>query len=801
MNDQNKSKEQLVTELAEMRQRIVELEEARNGLSETNSHLAPGDRQWHSLTANTPVVILILDRNHRIRFVNHTESGGSPDKVIGRTPYDFCQPETHDTVRECLDRGLETGESGMYEIAARRLDGQEHWYESHVGPIVEDGKVVALSIISFNASARKQAEQERDRAHAILNAAIECLPFHFFALNSDGRYTLQNVASRQHYGDVLGKTPEEICPSERDLALWLDNNRRAFTGERVEDEVELTVRGENRHYHNIVAPISDGDTTYGILGVNVDITERKRAEQALQEAHDELEQRVEERTTELAKANEQLRREIEERKQAEEDLRSSEERYRALVEASPDAVVMADLEGRITFASQRMADLYGSEHAEELYGRHALDFIAPEDHQKFQTFLLGVLEQGIARDIEVVSLKTDGTYFASETSGALIRDASGSPKALMGLVRDITERKQAQDALQQSHDELRTIHDGMADGLVVVDIETKGFLRVNQAMCRMLGYSEEELLSMSVTDIHPPKDLPDILRKFETLSPQPLSMAEDIPMLRKDGSVFYADITNNKITYRQRSCVIGFLRDITERKQAQEALQREQDSLRRMLRASDRERQLITYEIHDSVAQRLVGALMQFQAYEQAEDREAESAKAQFEAGMNVLREASADARSLMNRTRTPVLDKYSIATAIADLIDHFMDVPDSPEITYHSDVSFNRLAPVLENAIYRVAQEAIANACIHSKSKTVRVTLTQVDEGVTLEVQDWGTGFDEENVEEDRFGLDGIRERARLLGKDLLIESTPGQGTRIRATFPLLEKNNNVIRIEQNRI
>ena len=73
-----------------------------------------------------------------------------------------------------------------------------------------------------------------------------------------------------------------------------------------------------------------------------------------------------------------------------------------------------------------------------------------------------------------------------------------------------------------------------------------------------------------------------------------------------------------------------------------------------MLRASDRERQLITYEIHDSVAQRLAGALMQFQSYQQAEERDAESTKAQFEAGLKALREASAEARSLMNRTRTP---------------------------------------------------------------------------------------------------------------------------------------------------
>ena len=142
-----------------------------------------------------------------------------------------------------------------------------------------------------------------------------------------------------------------------------------------------------------------------------------------------------------------------------------------------------------------------------------------------------------------------------------------------------------------------------------------------------------------------------------------------------------------------------------------------------------------------------------------------------------------------MNRTRTPVLDKFGVKAAIADFIDQFSDRPNAPEITYRCEAQFKRLEPVLENAIFRVAQEAITNACVHSRSKLVRVSLIQDGEEVMVEVEDNGIGFDTASVKEGRFGLDGVRERTRLLGKALEIESTRGQGTRICATFPLIRE------------
>ena len=92
-----------------------------------------------------------------------------------------------------------------------------------------------------------------------------------------------------------------------------------------------------------------------------------------------------------------------------------------------------------------------------------------------------------------------------------------------------------------------------------------------------------------------------------------------------------------------------------------------------------------------------------------------------------------------------------------------------------------------MENAIYRIAQEGLTNACQHSKSEKVRVSLLQREDRVRIEIRDWGVGFDTKKVRGDHFGLEGIRQRARLLGGKCSIRSKPGKGTRITVDLPVV--------------
>jgi PAS domain S-box-containing protein len=130
----------------------------------------------------------------------------------------------------------------------------------------------------------QKIEARLNERETLLRTVIENLPFDVFAIDKTGRYSMLNATCKMHWGDIIGKRPKDLGVDKDTLALWEENNRRTFSGETVEGEVVMRPNGKKGFYYNILSLIYDSDQILGILGVNIDITKRKLAEEALRES-------------------------------------------------------------------------------------------------------------------------------------------------------------------------------------------------------------------------------------------------------------------------------------------------------------------------------------------------------------------------------------------------------------------------------------------------------------------------------------------------------------------------------------
>lgn len=168
------------------------------------------------------------------------------------------------------------------------------------------------------------------------------------------------------------------------------------------------------------------------------------------------------------------------------------------------------------------------------------------------------------------------------------------------------ERREAEAVLRESEKRFRTIFEGNTDGLLIVEAENRRFLMGNRAICRMLGYQPEEIANLRVEDIHRPEDLPFVLEHFEKLARGKEGTGEKIPVRRKDGSVFFADITANPIVLSGQTCLVGSFRDITSRKQMETELRRLNERLEEEVQAQTDDLRNTIGRLQDEVVRRVL---------------------------------------------------------------------------------------------------------------------------------------------------------------------------------------------------
>lgn len=225
--------------------------------------------------------------------------------------------------------------------------------------------------------------------------------------------------------------------------------------------------------------------------------------------------------------------------------------------------------------------------------------------------------------------------------------------------------------------------------------------------------------------------------------------------------------------------------EIERLRRQRDALERQAVELRRLLELSERERRLIALEIHDGLAQELTGATMFVEAAQSQLPPEAKSARASLKEAGQLIRDALAEARRLMEGIRPPLLEAEGLREAMQQLIARHGEQSGIP-MDVQMELRSSRLPPTLEMAVFRIVQEALTNARRHSQASRIQLRLRQDQQGLSIELSDDGVGFDPANIPTDRHGVRGIHERARWAGGEARLQSAAGKGTSLTVQLPL---------------
>ncbi len=199
MRDNQKTKDELLQKVETLRKHVAKL-------TQTEKVLRESEEKWRSLLNNTPDIVMIVDRDGTIRFINHTVPGVKEQEATGKRIYDYISPEHHDTMRKDLERVFQTGQSASQEISGVGPHGSLSWYQAELGPIRQDERIVAASIVTRDITERKKAEEvliaTKEQTKKVLEGMLEAVTI----TDLDGKIRNVNAEFERGSGWKRGQT-------------------------------------------------------------------------------------------------------------------------------------------------------------------------------------------------------------------------------------------------------------------------------------------------------------------------------------------------------------------------------------------------------------------------------------------------------------------------------------------------------------------------------------------------------------------------------------------------------------------
>ncbi|MGD0918093.1 MAG: PAS domain S-box protein [Thermodesulfobacteriota bacterium] len=716
--------------------------------------LRKSEANYRELAESISDIFFAMDKDLKYTYWNKASenlTGISVKDAIGKSLYEIF-PETKGTRAE-----------EVYMEALRTQQPQSFLTEFRVGSndlifdICAYPSQRGLSVFVKDITEQRRAEKTLWESQELYRSLFEGVPIGLYRTMPDGEILDANPALI----DILGYPDREslLVVNLADIFVNLEDRKRWETLIEREGVVRDFEAQFRRHDGTVIwirdnchtVRHDDGQALYH-EGAIQDITERKRAEEA---------------------------------------LRQSEERYRTLFEESRDVIYITTREGKFTDINRSGVELFGYTKEEMMSMNVDKIYFDPDDRPRFRQ---EIEQKGFVGNYEIKFRKKDGKKIDCLISAIVQRANDGSILGYQGIIRDITEQKRAEEQLLKSQQLLAKTFSSLREAVFIIDDNTVGIVDCNPASSEIFGYSREEMIGRNVAFLHVNEAEFKEFRRYlnSAIAEKGFLSNLEFKMKRKDGTVFPTGHNVMPLEDEQgrRAGWVSVVHDITERKRAEEQLRSSSEQLRalsaHLQSIREEERTLIAREIHDELGQELTGLKMDLSWLIKRLPAVQEQLVKKVELMLKLIDTTIQSVRRISTKLRPGVLDDLGLTAAIEWQAQDFQ-TRTMIQCEFRSNLKEVDLDRDRSTTIFRILQETLTNVARHASATRVNIYLNEAANSLVLIVEDNGRGITEKEILDPKsLGLLGMRERALVFGGEVKISGAPGKGTTVTFKIPL---------------
>lgn len=482
---------------------------------------------------------------------------------------------------------------------------------------------------------------------------------------------------------------------------------------------------------------------------------------------------------------------ITERKQVEEELKRSEEQFRRLFEDDLTGNFLTNPDGIILDCNPAFFKIFGYQDRSEVLNQNIR--LLYQNESEWDDIISQFYVRSKLEGYEAIRKRKDGALIVVEENIAASFDEAGKLIEIRGYTYDITDRKRIKEALEASEKKFKAAFMTGLDAMSFTTLEEGRLLEVNEEFANFFGYTREEMIGRTSPELHLYADIKDRDRVVSEL--KRTGWIKDWEMMgqKKTGELFFGSMSVRVIELENKHYMLNVIRDITERKRAEELLKKSQGQLKhlsnRLITAQESEQKRIAIELHDDLGQSLIGLKFQLSSFQNRLRNDQTGLKNEIKQLADSVDLMTENVRRLSRNLRPSVLEHLGLIEALRWLFEDF-SARHKIKITKKKTISDILFSKDQEIMVFRIFQEALTNIRKHAQATKVAIELNQEGRLAVFSIKDNGKGFNPKafnrrSPSKKGLGLVAMAERAQMAGGTLEITSTPGKGTLITFSIP----------------